>query len=123
MRVGRVGRMPFAVDDADGDLALAFGKGVIARLEMDAERSRGLRQFGIVHPDLIRPQKPAAGFDQRAVGLLLLRRHLLVGDLRVTAKGWLIGHFKSPSHPELVAYPAAAARPCRARTATGQSSL
>jgi hypothetical protein len=28
--------MPFAVDDADGDLALAFGKGVIARLKMGA---------------------------------------------------------------------------------------
>jgi hypothetical protein len=47
--------MPFAVDDTDGDLALAFGKGVIAWLEMGAERSRGLRQFGIVYPDLVRP--------------------------------------------------------------------
>jgi hypothetical protein len=42
MRVGRVGRMPFAVDDDDGDLALALGERVAAGVEMGPERSRGL---------------------------------------------------------------------------------
>src|ERR1700758_4847062 len=67
MRVGRKRRMPFAVDDADGDLSLAFGKGVIAWLKVGAERSRGLRQFGIVDPDLVGAWKSAACFYQRAV--------------------------------------------------------
>jgi hypothetical protein len=37
MRVGRAGRMPFAVDDDDGDLALALGERVAAWVEMGAE--------------------------------------------------------------------------------------
>jgi hypothetical protein len=40
MRVGRVGRMPFAVDDDDGDLALE--ERVAAGVEIGPERSRGL---------------------------------------------------------------------------------
>src|SRR6516225_7289428 len=50
MRVGREGRMPFAVDDADGDLALAFGKGVMPGWKWAPSGPRGLRQFRIVHP-------------------------------------------------------------------------
>src|SRR5580700_6345686 len=42
MRVGRVGRMPFAVDDDDGDLALALEERVAAAVEIGPERSRGL---------------------------------------------------------------------------------
>src|SRR5712672_2753542 len=92
MRAGRVGRMPFAVDDADGDLALALGKRVMAGMEMGAERRRSLRQLGVMDPDLARPAELTADLDQKAIALLLLRRHLLIGDLGVTAKGWCIGH-------------------------------
>src|SRR6266566_8299262 len=42
MRVGWVGGMPFAVDDADGDLALALRERVPAGVKMRAERSRRL---------------------------------------------------------------------------------
>src|SRR5215469_9894032 len=92
MRIGRIGRMPFAVDDADGDFALALGKRVMAGMEMGAERPRRPRQLWIVHPDLARPSDAAADLDQRAITLPLLRRHLVKGDLGVTAKGWRIGH-------------------------------
>src|SRR6266481_3469790 len=50
MRIGRVGRMPFAVDDDDGDLALALEERVPTRVEMRAERCRRLHQLGVVHP-------------------------------------------------------------------------
>jgi len=89
--------MPFAVDDDNGDLALALAERVMAGVEMGAERPRGFRQFGVVHPDLARPADSAAGLDQRAVALLLFRRHPVIGDLGVTAKGWRFGHFGFPS--------------------------
>src|SRR5690349_15503383 len=76
---------------------------------MRAERTRGLRQLGIVHPDPARSAQLAASLDQRAIALLLLRRHLLIGDLGITAKGWRIGHFQFPSQGGLVAHPATAA--------------
>ena len=92
VRVGGVGRMPVAVDDADGDLALAFGEGVLARVEVGAERPDGLGQLGVMDPDLGWTGERAPGFDQGAVALLLLGGHLLVGDLDVAAKGWRVGH-------------------------------
>src|SRR6266478_778791 len=92
MRVGRIGGMPFAVDDADGDLALALRERVPAGVKMCAERSCSLRQLGIVHPDLARPAHLAAGLDQRAIAVLLLRRHLVVRNLGIAAKSWCVGH-------------------------------
>src|SRR5689334_3492904 len=97
MRTRRVRRMPFAVDDADGDLALTLGKRVMAGMEMGAERSRSLRQLGVVDPDLARPAELAADLDHGVITLLLLRRHLLVRNLGVPAKGGRIGHFGFPS--------------------------
>src|ERR1700756_5630550 len=94
MRAGRVGRMPFAVDDADGDLALPLGKRVMAGMKMSPERSRGLRQFGVVYPDLTRPADLTADLFQNAIALLLLGRHFVIGDLGVTAKGRCVGHFR-----------------------------
>src|SRR5207244_7794663 len=55
MRACRVSRMPFADDNANRDLALAFGQRVMAGMEMGAERSRGLGQLGVMHPNLARP--------------------------------------------------------------------
>src|ERR1700730_6603605 len=106
MRGGRVSRMPFAVDDDDGDLALALGKRVTAGMEMRTERRRRLHQFGIMHPDLARPPGRAANCDQEAIALLLLRRHLVIGDLGVAAKSRRLGHFRTPSRGGLAAYPA-----------------
>src|SRR3954452_20243229 len=97
MRARRVCRMPFAVDNADGDLALALGKRVMPGMEMRAERSRSLRQLGVMDPDLARPAELTADLDQKAIALLLLRRHLLIADLAVTAKGGRIGHLEFPS--------------------------
>src|SRR5215471_3161339 len=94
---GRVGRMPFAVDDADGDLAFPFAERVVAGMEMGAERGRSLRQLGIVHPDLARPADLAAGLFHKAIALLLLCSHLVVRDLGITAKGGGLGHFGFPS--------------------------
>src|SRR5690349_7738580 len=48
-------------------------------------------------PDLARPAELATDLDHRAIALLLRRRHLVIGDLGVTAKGWRTGHFGSPS--------------------------
>src|ERR1700751_2876015 len=97
MRACWVCRMPFAVDDADGDLALALGKREMPGMEMGAERSRSLRQLGVMDPDFARPAELTADLDQKAIALLLLRRHLLKGDLGVTAKGRRIGHLGFPS--------------------------
>src|ERR1700730_8394539 len=97
MRARRVCRMPFAVDDADGDLALALGKRVMLGMEMGAERSRGLCQLGVVDPDLARSADLTADLDQKAITVLLLRGHLLIGDLGVPAKGGRIGHLGFPS--------------------------
>src|SRR6478736_1203103 len=55
MRVGGVGRMPFAVDDNDGDLAFALGERVAAGVEIGPEWSRGLQELWVMHPDLARP--------------------------------------------------------------------
>src|SRR6516165_5532430 len=93
----RVSRMPFAVDDDDGDLALPFAERVMAGMEMRAERCRGLHQLGVVHPDLARPADLTADLFQNAIALLLLGGHLVIGDLGVTAKGWCVGHFRFPS--------------------------
>src|SRR5216683_7859942 len=59
---------------------------------MRAERSRRLRQLGVVHPDLARPAHLAAGLNQRAIAFLLLRRHLVIGDLGIAAKSRRVGH-------------------------------
>jgi hypothetical protein len=83
--------MPFAVDDDDGDLALALAQR-IAGAEMRAERPHHLRQLGIVHPDPARPGHLAAGLDQRAIAFLLLRRHPVIGKLGIAAKGRGVGH-------------------------------
>src|SRR5277367_6776220 len=37
-----------------------------------AQRSRGLHQLGVMHPDLARPAGRATGLDQKAIALLLL---------------------------------------------------
>src|SRR5713101_3878130 len=92
VRIGRVGRMPFAVDDAHGDLALALAERV-ARAEMRTKLPHHLGQLGVVHIDLVRAGQPAARLDQRAIALLLLRRHLVVRDLGIAAKGGRVGHF------------------------------
>src|SRR5580700_6184826 len=84
--------MKLAGDDADGDLALALGKRVLAGMEMGAERPRDLRQFRIMHPDFARPGKPATALDHGAIALLLCRCHLLIGNLGITTKGWHIRH-------------------------------
>ena len=54
MRIGWVGRMPFAVDDHDGDLALALAQR-IAGAEIGAERPHYFHELGVVHIDLVRP--------------------------------------------------------------------
>jgi hypothetical protein len=95
MRVGRVDRMPLAVDDNDDDLALALGER-IAGAEISAQRPHHLRQLRAVHPNLVRPAEGTAGLDQRAITLLLLRRHLVIGNFGIAAKGWRIGHFGFP---------------------------
>src|SRR5271166_6189159 len=97
MRARRVSRMPFAVNDADCDLALAFGQRVVAGMEMSAERRRCFGQLGVMHPDLARPADLTTGVDHKAIALLLLRRHLFIGDLDVTAEGRPIRHFGLPS--------------------------
>src|SRR5712692_7889743 len=96
MRVGRVGRMPFAVDDDDGDLAFALAERIPAGVKMGAERRRRLYQLRVMHPDLAGAPGRATGLDQKTIALLLLRRHLVIGDLGVAAKGWRIGHFRTP---------------------------
>src|SRR5260370_21270070 len=97
MRVGRVGRMPVAVDDNDGDLAFALGERVAAGVEIGPERSRGLYQLSVMHPDLARPAGRATGLDQKAIALLLFRRHLVIRDLGVAAEGRRLGHIGLPS--------------------------
>src|SRR5471030_969722 len=79
--------MPAAGDDADGYFALALGQGIVAWLEMRAERARDFREFRIVHPDLRRARQAAAGLDHCVVALLLFRSHLVVLDFGVTAEG------------------------------------
>ena len=88
---------------------------------MRAERPGDLRQLRIVHPDLARPGEPAAGLHHGAIAFLLLRRHLLVGDLGVATKGWRVGHFWFPSQAWFVAHPATAVRSCRSRAYTGDA--
>src|SRR5437879_6380605 len=51
MRSGRVGGMPFAVDDDHSDLALALAQRIAAGVEMGAERRRRLYQLRVMHPD------------------------------------------------------------------------
>jgi hypothetical protein len=87
--------MPFAVDDADGDLSLAFSERVMAGMEMRAERRGRLRQLGIVNPDLAQPADLGRGPLHWSDTLLLLLCHLLIGNLGITAKGRRIGHFGS----------------------------
>src|ERR1700760_1232457 len=111
MCVGRVNRMPFAVDDDDCDLSLALGKR-IACAEIGAELAHHVGEFGIVYPDLVRTTDGTAAFDQRSVSRLLLRRHLLVRDFGIAAKCWALGHSHFPSC-ELAAHPVTAAAFCR----------
>src|SRR5262249_60707350 len=59
MRIGRVGRVPLAVDDDDGDLALALAERIAAGVEMPAERSDRLRQLWVLDPDFARPAQRA----------------------------------------------------------------
>jgi hypothetical protein len=47
VRVGRIGGMKLAGDDADGNLTLALGEGVTAGVEMRAERPTALASFGL----------------------------------------------------------------------------
>ena len=89
--------MKLAGDDADGNLTLALGEGVTAGVEMRAERPHGFGELRIVNPDLGWSGEPATALDHRAIAILLLRGHLLIGDLSVTAKGWRIGHLQLPS--------------------------
>src|SRR5438067_7606160 len=96
MRRGRVSRAPLARDDDDRDLAFALGQRVMAGVKMAAERSYRLRQPGIVHPDLARPAQGAAGLEQRVIALLLLGRHLVIGNLGIATKGRRLGHGRSP---------------------------
>src|SRR5437773_2081560 len=93
MRGGRVRRMPLAVDDDDGDLALALAERIAAGVEMRAERRRRLYQLRVVHPDLARPAGGAADLHQKTIALLLFRRHLVIRDLGVTAESRCFGHF------------------------------
>src|SRR5205814_9390692 len=86
MRVGRMGGMPSAVDYDDGDLALALGERVAAGGEIGAQRSRGLYQLGVMHPDLARPAGRATGLDEQAIARLLLRCHFVIRDLGVASE-------------------------------------
>src|SRR5437868_12558855 len=64
---------------------------------MGTERSRGLYQLRVMHPNLARPASRATGLDQKAITFLLLRRHLVIRDLGVAAEGWCLGHIGLPS--------------------------
>src|SRR5438045_9199460 len=68
---------------------------------MRPERAHYLRQLWVVHPDLVRAGQPAARLDQRAVGVLLLRRHLVVGDFGIASEGRCLGHRRLLSSGEL----------------------
>ena len=94
MRRGRVGRTPFAVDDDDGDFALA--ERIVAGVKMAAVRRRDLRQLRVVHPNLVGSAERPAGFDREPVALLLLGGHLVIGDFGVAAEGRRFGHVRSP---------------------------
>src|SRR2546425_7584826 len=87
--------MKLAADDADGDLALALAERV-AGAEMRPERPHHLRQLGVVHIDLVRAGQPAARLDQRAIAFLLLRRHLIIGNLGIASESGCLGHWLSP---------------------------
>src|SRR5580704_16133812 len=80
---------------------------------MGAERSRGLHQLGVIHPDLARPAELTADLDQKAIALLLLRRHLVIRDLGVAAEGRLLGHIGLPSQDGLETHPPTAQLSCR----------
>src|SRR5579872_934299 len=92
MRIGRIRRMEFAGDDADGYFPLAFGKGVAPGVKMRAEGARDFRQLRIMHPDLAGPGEAAAALHHGAKAFLLLGRHLIIGNLGITAEGWSLGH-------------------------------
>src|SRR6202023_81336 len=96
MRSGRVGGMPFAVDDDHSDLARALTERIAAGVEMSAERRRRPYQLRVVHPDLAWTAGRAADLHQKAIALLLLWRHLAIGDLGVAAEGRRLGHLGVP---------------------------
>ena len=50
-----------------------------------------------MHPDRARPAGRATRLDQKAIALLLLRRHLVIRDLREAAEGRHLGHIGLPS--------------------------
>src|SRR5918998_823343 len=91
MRVGRVDRVPFAVGDDYRDLALALAER-ISRAEMRSKRPHDLRELWVVHPDFVRSGQAAARLDQRAIGVLLLRGHLVVGDFGIASESGGLGH-------------------------------
>src|SRR5689334_4969382 len=82
-------------------------------MEIGPERSRGLYQLGVMHPDLARPAGRVTGLDQKAITLLLLLGHLVIRDLGVAAEGRRLGHIGFPSHEGSETYPATAHLPCR----------
>src|SRR5262249_8758885 len=49
-------------------------------------------ELRIVDVDLVRAGQPPVRLDQRAVRVLLLRGHLIVGDLGITSEGRRVGH-------------------------------
>jgi len=63
-----------------------------------AQRSRGLHQLGVMHPDLARPAGRATGLDQKAIALLLLdSMHRGCRVPRVRKRPWL--GYLSPCRP------------------------
>src|ERR1051326_5092631 len=58
---------------------------------------RGFHQLGVVHPDLRRAAGRPPHLDEKPIPLLLLRRHLVIGDLGIAAKSRRLGHLLSPS--------------------------
>jgi hypothetical protein len=57
-----------------------------------AETAKSFGRWSSKHPNLARPAGRATGLDQKAIPLLLFRRHLVIGNFSVTAKGRRIGH-------------------------------
>src|ERR1700726_1953243 len=83
----------------------------LAGAKISTQRPHHLRQLWVVHPDLVRPAERAAGLDQQAITLLLLRRHLVIRNFGIAAKGWRLRHFGSPSWHGLAATHPATAPP------------
>src|SRR5262249_43957724 len=76
-------------------LALALAERV-AGAEMRPEWPHHLCQLRVVHIDLVWARQPAARLDQRAIAFLLLRRHLLIGNLGIASERGCLGHGRAP---------------------------